>query len=61
MLLEVFADHNKQMKTLIDKDEYAGGTLTHFSTTLTHTKYFIKWKFDLPDIEIGKVVYGFIK
>jgi hypothetical protein len=32
MLLEIFPDHNEQMNKLIENNEYAKETLTHFET-----------------------------
>ena len=55
MLLEIFSDHNNQMDKLIENEEYAKGTLTHFGTTLSHTKSFIQWKYSISEIIIDKV------
>lgn len=67
MILEVFAEHNRQMRILIEKREYAKGTLTHFETTYSHARAFIRKHFemqDLPlekvDLPIAKLDYGFI-
>jgi hypothetical protein len=59
-LLKVFDEHNEKMETLIEKKEYAEGTLTHFKTTQRHLKDFIKWKFERDDFEIDKIDYSFI-
>jgi integrase len=63
--LEIFAEHNKQMVKLIERGEYAKGTLTHFETTYTHTKAFIQWKYNqegrtINDVTIDKIDYSFI-
>ena len=50
MLLEIFTKHNKQLGALIEKDEYAKGTRTHYEMTLKHTKAFLAWKYKLDDI-----------
>lgn len=50
MLLEIFSDHNNQMGKLIENEEYAKGTLTHFGTTLRHTRSFVQWKYSVSDI-----------
>lgn len=67
MILEVFAEHNKQLCTLIQKGEYAKGTLTHFNTTYRHTQAFIHKKFgradvllEKADLPVTKLDYGFI-
>ena len=59
-LLEVFDEHNRQMAKLIEKEEYAQGTLTHFETTFKHTRTFVKLKFRLTDIQINNVDYAFL-
>jgi integrase len=59
-LMETFEQHNLQMEKLIDTQEYAGGTLTHFETTYSHVESFLFWKFRLKDIDIKKVNYEFI-
>lgn len=60
LLLKVFDEHNQKMETLIEKKEYAEGTLTHFKTTQRHLKDFIKWKFQRADFELNKIDYSFI-
>jgi hypothetical protein len=60
MLLEIFAQHNKDMTVLIQTEEYAQGTLTHFETTYKHVQNFLQWKYNLKDIAIDKVDYSFI-
>jgi site-specific recombinase XerD len=60
MLLEIFSEHNRQMNALISKGEYAKGTHTHFETTYKHVASFIRWKFNVADIEIQRADYAFI-
>ncbi len=67
MILDVFREHNKQMCILIEKEEYAEGTLTHFETTLKHVQTFMQKHFqmqDLPlekvDLPVTKLDYGFL-
>jgi site-specific recombinase XerD len=60
MLLEVFAEHNKQMGSLIEKEEYARGTLTHFETTYKHTAAFLQWKYTVKDFPLTNIDYSFI-
>ena len=48
------------MIKLIENDEYAKETLTHFETTCKHTESFLQWKFNQRDISIKKVGYAFI-
>jgi site-specific recombinase XerD len=60
LLLDVFDEHNKKMAKLIEREEYAKGTLTHFETTYRHTKAFLQWKYRVKDIAVDKVDYSFI-
>lgn len=60
MLLEIFAQHNQQMIPLIERGEYAKGTLTHFETTYRHTATFINNSYRVDDLPIDKVDYSFI-
>jgi site-specific recombinase XerD len=59
-LMETFREHNLQMKKLIDAEEYASGTLTHFETTYSHVSDFLRWKFNIADVDIKKINYEFI-
>lgn len=59
MLLEVFKHHNTQMAALINQ-EYAPGTLDRYDTSYRHTESFLKWKYNLDDIDIDKLNYEFI-
>ena len=60
MLLQIFADHNRQMLSLIQTGEYAKGTHTHFETTYKHVESFVKWKFNISDIAVNKIDFAFI-
>jgi len=59
MIMEVFAQHNEQMEALIGT-EFAPATLIRYKTSLTHTRSFIKWKFQKEDVDIRKLNYEFI-
>jgi site-specific recombinase XerD len=59
MLCEVFSEHNGKMARLVDK-EYSPATLERYKTSLDHTRSFLKWKYDLDDIAIGKLNYEFV-
>jgi site-specific recombinase XerD len=59
MLMEVFMQHNLQMKDLVGK-EYAPATYIRFETTLRHTKNFIYWKYKVHDMDIRKINYELI-
>lgn len=58
-LIEIFKDHNKKVEALIGK-EFAKGTLCRYKTSLKHTQDFLKWKYNLSDIDIKKVDHAFI-
>ena len=47
------------MEALLGK-EYAKGTLTRYKTCLSHIKEFLKWKFNISDIEITEIDHAFI-
>ena len=59
MLIPIFKDHNNRMKALVGK-EYASGTLTRYKTCLNHTEEFLKWKYNVSDIEITEIDHTFI-
>lgn len=59
LLLEIFTEHNKKMAALLGK-EYTKGTLCRYETSLKHTRNFLKWKYNLADIDIKKVDHTFI-
>jgi site-specific recombinase XerD len=58
-LLKVFQDHNDQIKALVGQ-QFAPGTLERYKTSLSHTIEFIKWKFNVSDIDIRSVDHAFI-
>src|SRR5689334_6140917 len=53
-LVEVFKQHNDQLKSLIGKDN-SKATYGKYRTTLDHTISFLKWKFQRRDIEISAI------
>ncbi|SDX73841.1 site-specific integrase [Flavobacterium degerlachei] len=59
MLIPIFKDHNNKIKELVGK-EYAPGTLERYTTSLKHTLEFLKWKYNISDIEITKIDHAFI-
>ncbi len=59
MLIPIFQDHNNQIKTLLGS-EFAKGTLTRYTTALNHTVDFLKWKYNVSDIDIRKIDHPFI-
>jgi site-specific recombinase XerD len=59
MLITVFRDHNKKVAALVG-NEYATGTLTRYETSLRHTQSFMKWKYQVADIDINAIDHDFI-
>ncbi|MEP6726900.1 MAG: site-specific integrase [Bacteroidota bacterium] len=59
MLMDVFAQHNLQVKELVGK-EFALATYIRFETTIQHTKKFLFWKYKIHDIDIRKINYELI-
>lgn len=58
-LLEVFKDHNSQMKELIGKG-FAKGTWDRYETSLRHTQQFMRWKYNISDIYVTEISPAFI-
>jgi integrase len=59
MLMEVFEEHNQQMKALIGQ-EYSPLTFERYTTSKKHTHDFMKWKYKVDDLDIKKLNYEFI-
>lgn len=59
-ILQIFRDENNKMKAQEGKT-YARGTIKRFETSLSHTREFIKWKYNCEDIQIRKLDYEFVK
>lgn len=59
MLIPIFVEHNRKMEELVGI-EYAPGTLERYKTSLSHTKDFLQWKYNVSDIEISKIDHAFI-
>lgn len=59
IILEVFQQHNAQMLALLGKD-YAPGTLERYRTSLEHTRSFIRYQYDVEDLDIKQLNYSFI-
>jgi hypothetical protein len=59
MILEIFSDHNEQLKSLVGHG-YAPLTLKRYQTALAHAREFIQWKYTMADMEITRLDYGFI-
>ena len=59
MILELFAYHNEQMKSL-EGVEYAPGTVERYQTAYSHTESFIRWKYNAHDKDIRELDHEFI-
>lgn len=59
MLVPIFQQHNNEIKALIGK-EYAPATLIRYETSLKHTVDFMKWKYNVSDMDIRKIDHEFI-
>lgn len=58
MLLEIFAEHNKQMAVLAGR-EYSPATVTRYETTLEHVRGFMKKRYNISDIDLRQLTYSF--
>jgi hypothetical protein len=59
MILEVFKQHNDQMKALEGID-FAAGTIERYEISMQHTKDFIKWMYKVSDKPIKELDHEFI-
>lgn len=59
MILEIFKQHNDEVKELAGKD-YSPATLKRYETSLGHTRNFILWKYKVSDLDVKKLNYEFI-
>ena len=58
-LVEAFTDHNNQIKELIGRG-FAHGTWERYETSLRHTEQFMKWKYNISDINVREINPAFI-
>ncbi|MEQ1584922.1 MAG: site-specific integrase [Cyclobacteriaceae bacterium] len=59
MLLEIFRQHNEQVKALIGS-QYSFATWRRYKTSHDHTLHFIQFKFNESDIAVNNIKYEFI-
>ncbi len=59
MLIEIFREHNSKMAALVGKD-FADGTLERYKTSLSHTQDFLRFQYNISDIDIKKIDHSFI-
>lgn len=58
-ILNIFQDHNTQVKKLVGRD-FAAGTLERYETVYRHLTNFIKANYKLSDLELNKIDNQFI-
>jgi integrase len=58
-ILEIFKEHNEQLKQLIGVD-CSKATYGKYRTTYDHAASFIKWKYQLNDLDVNKLSYDFL-
>lgn len=59
MLVPIFQDHNRKIETLVN-DEFSPSTYKRYCISLKHTIDFLKWKYNISDIDIRKIDHAFI-
>jgi site-specific recombinase XerD len=59
MILQIFQQHNNEVKCLVGKD-FSAATLQRYNTSLFHTKSFMEWKYKLSDMDVKKLNYEFV-
>ena len=59
MTMQIFQQHNDEVKSLIGKD-YSAATLERYKTSFDHTKSFMQWKYKTNDMDIKKLDYEFV-
>lgn len=60
MLLEVFNDHNKKCRDLLDKD-YVLGTVLRYERTVRYLSEYLKQEYNLSDIPLKDITDAFIR
>jgi len=58
-LIAIFEEHNRKVKSLINKD-FAAGTFERYETCLKHLKEFVEWKYKVADYYVEDVNHEFI-
>lgn len=60
MFLEIFDEHNENMRKLVGKD-YSVATLTKYITCLKSLKSFVQFQYKTMDINVRQMDFAFIK
>ena len=61
MIMEEFQLHNDELLALVDVGEYAIGTHTRFDISKKHLKEFVRFKYDVQDMDFRELNFEFIK
>lgn len=59
LLIPIFQDHNNKVEEMVGNG-FAHGTFIRYKTSLKHTIDFMKWKYNVSDIDIKKIDHAFI-
>ncbi|MET4080261.1 integrase [Pedobacter sp. UYP30] len=59
-ILEAIRDHNVKMKALVEKEEYALGTLRRFEVLERHVANYIAEKYNRTDLNVKRIDHEFI-
>ncbi|QNK64117.1 site-specific integrase [Pedobacter sp. PAMC26386] len=59
-ILEAIKIHNEKMKVLVEKDEYASGTLKRFEVLERHVKDYLAEKYNKKDFNVKSIDHEFI-
>jgi len=59
-ICEAIKIHNKNMEALVEKDDYAEGTLKRFEVLERHVKEFLAFKYQKTDLNIRNIDHEFI-
>ncbi|SEB22325.1 Site-specific recombinase XerD, partial [Pedobacter hartonius] len=59
-IMEAIKTHNEKMKALVDKEEYAPGTLRRFEVLERHVEDFIAAKYNRADFNVKRIDHEFI-
>lgn len=61
MIVEEFQLHNDELLALVERGEYAIGTHTRFEISKKHLKEFVRFKYDVQDMDFRELNFEFIK
>jgi integrase len=59
-IMEAIKNHNAKMKTLVEKDEYASGTLKRFEVLERHVEDYLASKYSRKDFNVKRIDHEFI-